>query len=77
MEASLTLQSLICRYQVAFNNQNTSQHQPTRQKNTHQGLGDTWQMIIKIAGARLRRSKRTDYAYDAKDRQGNLIFNVV
>ena len=25
-EASLTIQSLICRYQVAFNNQNTSQH---------------------------------------------------
>ena len=34
-------------------------------------------MIIKIVGARLRRSKRTGYAYEAKDRQGNLIFNGV
>ena len=34
-------------------------------------------MIIKIAGARLRRSKRTGYAYEAKDRQRNLIFNGV
>ena len=34
-------------------------------------------MIIKIVGARLRRSKRIGYAYEAKDRQGNLIFNGV
>ncbi|KAK9983792.1 hypothetical protein SO802_033317 [Lithocarpus litseifolius] len=34
-------------------------------------------MVIKIASARLRRSKRTGYAYEAKDRQGNLIFNGV
>ena len=77
METSLTIQSLICRYQVAFNNQNNSQRQLTRQKNNPQDLGDTWQIIIKIACARLRRSKRTVYAYEAKDRQGNLIFNGV
>nr|POE97679.1 hypothetical protein CFP56_06492 [Quercus suber] len=34
-------------------------------------------MIIKIAGARLRMSKMIGYAYEAKDRQGNLIFNGV
>ena len=38
---------------------------------------EPWQLIIKIAGAKLKKTKRIAYAYEAKNLQGEIMFSGV
>ena len=45
------------------------------QQNTDQiPIGGQWQLIVKLAGAKRKRAKRSAYAYEAGNLQGEVVF---
>ena len=52
-------------------------HDSQRRKKqpTCQNIKGAWDLIIKIAGARKKRPKRTTYAFEAKNLQGIVMFS--
>lgn len=62
------------RHKEAFFNQSCSNRQPRRTSAEHQSAAGNWDLIIKIAGARGKRTKRSVFAYEAVNMQGNSIF---
>ena len=61
-EVILTAQSLVCRFKEAFETKiNHDRHNKGIQSN-HQNIGGCWDLIIKIAGARKARPKRSERA---------------
>ena len=73
MEMVLTSQSLLCRYQDAFQNSQSPASKPIQQ--TYQKLpNQRWQIIIKVAAHKNRRSRRSGYAFEAKSMEGGVLF---
>ena len=73
MEVLLTSQSLLCRYQQAFNNsknQRSSSSQQLKKPFTNQD----WQLVIKVAASVNRKTKRSGYAYEATKVDGSNVF---
>ena len=72
IEVILISQSLMCRYQTAF-----SQRQNTRpsEKQTLQRIPhQNWQILIKVAASRNRKTKRFGFAFEATSMAGVTIF---
>ena len=72
IEVVLTSHSLICRYQEAFKNCQHQGHKPNQQLQWPSNRD--WQLIIKVAAHRNRRTRRSGYAYEARDMEGRVIF---
>ena len=72
IEVILIAQSLLCRYQTAFNQ--IQEIKPgvkqTLQRIPHQN----WQLIIKVAASRNRRTRRYGYAFEATTMDGITLF---
>lgn len=73
MEVLLTSQSLLCKSQEAFNN-NQSQRSSWRQQTQQQFTNQDWQLIIKVVASINRRTKRSDYAFKATTMEGRSLF---
>ncbi|KAF3956302.1 hypothetical protein CMV_018556 [Castanea mollissima] len=62
------------RYHEIFNEADspgTHRHQ----QNTDQiPIGGKWQLIVKLAGGKRKRAKRSAYAYEARNLQGEVVF---
>ncbi|KAL0006647.1 hypothetical protein SO802_008149 [Lithocarpus litseifolius] len=72
MEVVLTSLSLLCRYQDAFQNSQSQACKPIQQ--TYQKLpNQRWQIIIKVAAHKNRRS-RSGYAFEAKSMESGVLF---
>ena len=72
IEVILISQSLMCRYQTAF-----SQRQNTRpsEKQTLQRIPhQNWQILIKVAASRNRKTKRFGFAFEATSMAGVTTF---
>ena len=77
MEVALTAQNLSCRYKEAFSSQSVSNSKCRRTEPKLNTAAGQWQLIIKIAGVRRRKAKRSAWAYEAKNLQGVIMFCVV
>ncbi|KAK9985723.1 hypothetical protein SO802_030674 [Lithocarpus litseifolius] len=77
MEVTLIAQSLTCRYIEAY----SDCFSPSQDSTNHVRLpnipGKPWNLIIKVAGARMKRLNRSRFAYEAKTLQGNAILQGV
>ena len=76
MEVILTAQNLSCRYQEtptknAYINRNAKET-----ISGTQSLAGPQHLMIKIAGVRRKRARRSVYAYEAKNMQGETMFVV-
>ena len=76
-EVILTAQSLVCRYTVAFSCCSTSSLRSHAQNKLDQIPIGPWQLIIKVAGARLKNLNRARYTYEAKTTQGDHILQGI
>ena len=74
MELVLTAQNLSCRYKEAFSSQSVSNSKCRRTEPKLNAAAGQWQLIIKIAGVRRRKAKRSAWAYEAKNLQGVIMF---
>uniref|UniRef100_A0A7N2L3Y7 Reverse transcriptase zinc-binding domain-containing protein n=1 Tax=Quercus lobata TaxID=97700 RepID=A0A7N2L3Y7_QUELO len=74
-EVILTAQSLICRFKEAFETKINHDRPNKGIQPNHQNIGGCWDLIIKIAGARKARQKRTSFAYEASNLQGRTMFS--
>ena len=73
MDVVLTSQSLICKYHEAF--QDNQEQRPIFKQQPHQILSNqNWQIMLKVAANKNRRSKRSGYAFEAKTLEGNILF---
>ena len=76
MEVILTSQSLTCRYQEAFQTKQEQETEAIQQQQPHiVSSNQEWQIILKVAAHKNRRSKRSGYAYEAKTLDGNELFS--
>ena len=73
LDVILTSQSLLCRYKEAFRCYSSSPHCSLAQ----QRVGGPWQLIIKVAAARVKRHNRTGFAYEAKSIQGDVVLQGI
>ena len=69
----MTSQSLFCRYQEAFALSNCTNGRSGGSRVQVHGLGGHWDFIIRIAGVRQKRVKRSAYAYEALNSQGTIV----
>ena len=74
MEVILTSQSLTCRYQEAFQTKQEQETEAIQQQPHIVPSNQEWQIILKVAAHKNRRSKRSGYAYEAKTLDGNELF---
>ena len=74
MEVILTVQNFICRFQVAFSSSSMQRRRPMQHPCAYQNLEGPWDLLIRIASIRKRKSRRVAYAYEAIDLQGIAIF---
>ena len=74
MDVILTTQALSCRYKEAFNDQSLYNSNSGRPKPVQQPVAGSWQIILKIIGARCNRTKRCSFAYEAVNMQGVCVF---
>lgn len=74
MEVVLTAQSQSCKYKEAFPNQFGLNSRCRRLSTESNIVVGHWQLIMKIAGVRRRKAKRSAQAYEAKDLQGVIKF---
>ncbi|KAL0007790.1 hypothetical protein SO802_009292 [Lithocarpus litseifolius] len=72
MEVVLMSQSLTCRYREAFRSQQ-SQRQRNKPKPSISILTQSWQVLIKEAAARNRRTKRCGFAFEARRMDGATL----
>lgn len=70
----LTSQSLICKYNEAFQKNQLQPEVGTRLKHSQTLDHQNWQAIIKVATYRNRRSKRCRYAFEAITMDGINLF---
>ena len=77
LEVILTAQKLFCRYKKAFNMEGNQGRRSTSTNTVSQSMGEHWDLIIKISGAKARRSGRLGVAYEAITPQGLTIFKGV
>ena len=74
MYVILTTQNLFCRYQEIYQKHYSTDHKTSRQKIMDQGFHGQWSIILKISGVKQRRKKRATFAYEARNRQGTVVF---
>ena len=74
MEVILTVQNFICRFQVAFSNSSIQRRRPVLHPCAYQNLEGPWDLLMRIASIRKRKSRRVAYAYEAINLQGIAIF---
>ena len=74
MEVILTVQNFICRFQVAFSSLSIQRRRPMQHPCAYQNLEGPWDLLIRIASIRKRKSRRVAYAYEAINLQGIAIF---
>ena len=65
LEVILTTQKLFCKYKEAFNMEGNQGRKSTSTNSVNQSMGGHWDLIIKISGAKARRSGRSGLAYEA------------
>lgn len=67
IEVILTTQTLLCRLKEAYEKKES--HDSSHRGNyfAYQNIGGPWDLIVKVAGARRKRPKRTAFAYKAID----------
>lgn len=70
----LTAQNLSCRYHEIFNEADSLGTQRHQQNTDQIPIGGQWQLIVKLAGAKRKRTKRSAYAYEARNLQGEVVF---
>ena len=75
MNVIMTSQSLFCRYQEVFALSNCTNGRIGCPRVQVHRLGGHWELIIRIAGVRQKRIKRSAYAYEALNRQGTIVFS--
>ena len=74
MEVILTVQNFICRFQVVFSSSSMQRRRPVQHPCVYQNLEGPWDLLIRIASIRKRKSRRVAYAYEAINLQGVAIF---
>ena len=74
MNVILTTQNLFCRYQEIYQKHHSTVHRLSKQKTMDQGLHRQWSIILKISGVKQGRKKRAAFAYEARNRQGTVVF---
>ena len=74
IEVLLTAQNLSCRYHEIFNEADSLGTQRHQQNTDQIPIGGQWQLIVKLAGAKRKRAKRSAYAYEARNPQGEVVF---
>ena len=74
MEVILTVQNLTGRFQDAFSRTSMQRRRSVQPPSANQNLGGPWDLLIKIAGLRKRRTIRIAFAYKAINLQGFAIF---
>ncbi|XP_030966604.1 uncharacterized protein LOC115987239 [Quercus lobata] len=62
------------RYHEIFNEVDSLGTQRHQQNTDQIPIGGQWQLIIKLAGAKRKRAKRSAYAYEARNLQGEVVF---
>ena len=72
-EVILTAQTLTCRFKEAFEKDNHDR--PWENHTTYQNIGGSWELLIKIAGARKNRPRRTAFSSEATNLQGRIMFS--
>ena len=74
-EVIITAQSWTCRFKEAFETKKNHDKPNKGIQFNHKNIGGCWDLIIKIAGARKARPKRTSFAYEASNLQGRIMFS--
>ena len=74
IEVLLTAQNLSCKYHEIFNEADSLGTQRHQQNTDQIPIGGQWQLIVKLAGAKRKRAKRSAYAYEARNLQGEVVF---
>ena len=77
LEVILTSQSLMCRYKEAHSCCSTSSHCSTVQQRFDQKVGGPWQLIIKVAAARVKKFNQLGFAYEAKSMQEDVVLQGI
>ena len=70
-------QSLTCRYIEAYFDCSSPSHDNTNHVRLRNIPGKPWNLIIKVAGARMKRLNRSGFTFKAKNLQGNVILQGV
>ena len=73
----LMTQNLYCRYQNAFIKEKSQHFQSHNCSITQSSARGTLHIIIKIASARRRKKFGTAYAFEAKNRGGEIVFRGI
>ena len=74
MEVILTVQNFICRFQVAFSSSSMQRRRPVQHPCAYQNLEGPWDLLIRSAIIRKRKSRRVAYANEAINLQGIAFF---
>ena len=74
MNVILTTQNLFCKYQEIYQKNHSTDHRLSKQKTIDQGLYGQWSITLKISGVKQGRKKRASFAYEARNRQGTVVF---
>ena len=70
-------QSLTCRYIEAYFDCSSPSHDNTNHVRLRNIPGKPWNLIIKVAGARMKRLNKSGFTFKAKNLQGNVILQGV
>ena len=69
------LSLLSFRFQVAFSSSSMQRRRPMQHPYAYHNLEGPWDLLIRIAGNRKRKTRRVAYAYEAINLQGIAIFS--
>ena len=70
----LMAQNLSCRCQEAFNKEESQQFKEYKHSTNPNPTGGQWKIVLKLAGAKRRGFTSSAYAYEARNRQGEVVF---
>ncbi|XP_030938271.1 uncharacterized protein LOC115963415 [Quercus lobata] len=76
IEVILTAHTLPCWLKEAYEKKESHDNSHRGNYSAYQNIGGPWDLIVKVAGARTKRPRRTAFAYEATDLQGIVIFWV-
>ena len=74
IDVILISQSLICRYQKAFNHHQMQENRPSAKQTMQRIPHQNWQLLIKVAASKNRRTRRYGFALEATTMDGVTIF---
>ena len=70
----LMAQTMSCKYQEAFGKEESHHLKEFNHSNDPNPAGGQWQRVLKLAGAKRRSYSGSAYAYEAKNKQGEVVF---